>query len=249
MRDKPLLFWWEHEHFCHHWALTLSTSLEVWAPLAHIHLCVCVLGVHTCMCFYECASLHLVSKSLMLWISSGNQSSSLQLWLLPPAWCPLIAQSILCQIPGESGLVPCVQLTKSESQHCPREAGIKYPGAQISSQLRFIRASLVVRLVKILPAMWETQVWSLDWEDLLEKGIPTPVFWSGEFHEMHSPWGLKESDTTERLSLSRFIMQEFSSEDWKCWVSAVDTACCPWNVFSPFLVHVTRLHFFIIFLF
>ena len=31
---------------------------------------------------------------------------------------------------------------------------------------------------------------------------PTPVFWTGEFHELNSPWGGKESDMTERLSLS-----------------------------------------------
>ena len=28
----------------------------------------------------------------------------------------------------------------------------------------------------------------------------TPVFWPGEFHGLYSPWGRKESDTTERLS-------------------------------------------------
>ena len=32
--------------------------------------------------------------------------------------------------------------------------------------------------------------------------LPTPVFWPGEFHGLYSPWGLKELDTTERLSLS-----------------------------------------------
>ena len=31
---------------------------------------------------------------------------------------------------------------------------------------------------------------------------PTPVFWPGESRELYSPWGRKESDTTERLSLS-----------------------------------------------
>ena len=31
---------------------------------------------------------------------------------------------------------------------------------------------------------------------------PIPEFWPGEFHELYSPWGLKESDTTELLSLS-----------------------------------------------
>ena len=27
--------------------------------------------------------------------------------------------------------------------------------------------------------------------------LPSLVFWPGEFHELHSPWGHKESDTTE----------------------------------------------------
>ena len=31
--------------------------------------------------------------------------------------------------------------------------------------------------------------------------LPTPVFWPGEFHELYSPWGLKESHITELLSL------------------------------------------------
>ena len=29
--------------------------------------------------------------------------------------------------------------------------------------------------------------------------LPTPVFWPGEFHGLYSPWGHKESDTTEWL--------------------------------------------------
>ena len=31
--------------------------------------------------------------------------------------------------------------------------------------------------------------------------LPPPVFWPGEFHGLYRPWGCKESDTTERLSL------------------------------------------------
>ena len=34
------------------------------------------------------------------------------------------------------------------------------------------------------------------------KRLPTPVFWPEEFHGLYSPWGRKESDTIERLSLS-----------------------------------------------
>ena len=35
-------------------------------------------------------------------------------------------------------------------------------------------------------------------------GLPTPVFWSGEFHTQDSSWDRKESDTIEGLSLSKF---------------------------------------------
>ena len=69
-----------------------------------------------------------------------------------------------------------------------------------------IRASLVAQMVKNLPAMQETWIRSLGQEDLLEKGmLPTPVFLPGKSHgqsilEGYSPWGCKESDTTERLS-------------------------------------------------
>ena len=40
----------------------------------------------------------------------------------------------------------------------------------------------MAQLVKNLPAMRETWVQSLGWEDPLEKGKATPVFWPGEFH-------------------------------------------------------------------
>ena len=62
---------------------------------------------------------------------------------------------------------------------------------------------LVAQLVKNPPTTSETWVRSLGWEDALEKErLPTPVFWPGEFHQLYSPWGCKESDTTERISLS-----------------------------------------------
>ena len=40
--------------------------------------------------------------------------------------------------------------------------------------LQYSWASLVAQLVKNLPAVWETWVWSLGWEDPLEKGKATP---------------------------------------------------------------------------
>ena len=62
-------------------------------------------------------------------------------------------------------------------------------------------------MVKNLPAMQETQVWSLGWEDPLQKGKATHssiLAWRIPWTE--EPWGHKESDTTEWwiLSLSKF---------------------------------------------
>ena len=55
-------------------------------------------------------------------------------------------------------------------------------------------------------AMRETRVRSLGWEDPLKKGtLPTPVFWLGEFHGLYSPWGRKESNMTEGVSLQAYV--------------------------------------------
>ena len=65
-------------------------------------------------------------------------------------------------------------------------------------------------MVKDLPTIQETQIPSLGWEDPLEKGMAThssisawKIPWTEE-PGSYSPWGGKESDTTERLTLSHF---------------------------------------------
>ena len=62
----------------------------------------------------------------------------------------------------------------------------------------------MAQVVKKLPTMQDTWIQSLGQEDLLEKEIATPVLLPGKFHGQRSlvgcsPWGHKESDTTERL--------------------------------------------------
>ena len=49
----------------------------------------------------------------------------------------------------------------------------KSTGAGIGYPLQYSWASLEAQLVKNLPAMWETLVRSLGWEDPLEKGKAT----------------------------------------------------------------------------
>ena len=74
-------------------------------------------------------------------------------------------------------------------------------GEGIGYSLQYSWASLVAQLVKNPPAMWETWVPSLGWEDPLEKGkaihssiLAWRIPWTPQFNQ-------KESDTTKRLSL------------------------------------------------
>ena len=78
----------------------------------------------------------------------------------------------------------------------------------IWGQLYVFQASLVAQLVKNLPAMWETWVGKIPWR---RERLPTPEFWPEEFHGLYSPWGCKESDVTEQLSLIiKFFTRQFT---------------------------------------
>ena len=65
------------------------------------------------------------------------------------------------------------------------------------------------------PAMWETWVQSLGWEDLLEKGrLPTPTFWPGKFHALYSPWSRRvRCDWATFTSLDMGYLRKMS-QDW-----------------------------------
>ena len=64
-------------------------------------------------------------------------------------------------------------------------------------------------VVKNLPAVQETQIQSLGWEDPLEKEMAShssilawTIPWTEERGRLYSPWGHKELDTTERLQFN-----------------------------------------------
>ena len=76
---------------------------------------------------------------------------------------------------GDPGSIPGLGRSARE--------GISYP-------LQCSWTSFVAQLVKNPAAMPETCVQSLGWEDPLEKGKATPIFWPGKFHgHGYSPWG------------------------------------------------------------
>ena len=69
----------------------------------------------------------------------------------------------------------------------------------ITEHLCMFRASLIAQLVKNLPAMWETPVQFLCWEDPLEKGQATHF----SILAWRIPWtvhGIAKNQTTEWLS-------------------------------------------------
>ena len=66
-------------------------------------------------------------------------------------------------------------------------------GEEIGYPLQYSWASLVAQLVKNLPAMWETWVQSLGWEDPLKKGKAT----NSSIPAWRIPW------TVQSLGLQR----------------------------------------------
>ena len=68
--------------------------------------------------------------------------------------------------------------------------------------------------------------------------LPSPVFWPEEFHGLYSPWGHKESDMTEQLSLALFIKDVTQEQPYekdalnKEWGRGAEPPCPPW-VHSP----------------
>ena len=74
---------------------------------------------------------------------------------------------------GNPGSIPGLERSAGE--------GIDYP-------LQYSWTFLLAQLVKNPPAMWETWVRSLDWEDPLEKGKAThSSILAGEFHGLYNP--------------------------------------------------------------
>ena len=70
------------------------------------------------------------------------------------------------------------------------------PGEGIGYTLQYTWASLVAQLVICLQCGrpgFDPWVRKIPWR---RDRLSTPVFWPGEFHELYSPWGHKESDTT-----------------------------------------------------
>ena len=89
-----------------------------------------------------------------------------------------------------AGLVPGLERSAGE--------GIGYP-------LYYSWTSLVGQLVKNLPAMWETWVWSLGWEDPLQRGMAT----HSSILDWRIPWTLVHGVAKSWTWLSTFHLLNY----------------------------------------
>ena len=132
---------------------------------------------------------------------------------IPPSHTPVDFRLLFC---GGAGSITMV----SKSQNCTKGT-LKRNVALSSSQgtcpnsslwlfclpSEGLITSLMVQTVRSLPAMQETQVWSLGWEEPLEKEMathPSILTWRIPWTEepgSYSPWSRKGSDVTEQLHL------------------------------------------------
>ena len=110
---------------------------------------------------------------------------------------------------GQASLLGChsyLWVTPTVCELCLLLWSFKHPNILQTFLITSNGASLV-RMVKNLPTMQETQDWSLSWNPLEREWQPTPVLLPGELHGQrslagYSPWEHQESDGAEWLTLS-----------------------------------------------
>ena len=115
-----------------------------------------------------------------------------------------LAQSVFLPKPWPLGRLLLINI----SQGYQLNEAVPWPLASLACASIF-RASLVAQLVKNTPTVWETWVWSLGWEDLLEKGKAThshtPVFWPGKFHGLYRSSGRRVGHDWATFTFTHFI--------------------------------------------
>ena len=98
--------------------------------------------------------------------------------------------------------------------------------------------SLVAQLVKNLPAVQETWVWSTDWKDPLEKEMATHssiLAWKSHGQKRLvgcSPWGHKELGTTGQLTLT-YLLKLVGKVFCLVWRTSVLFSTVPIQIYIP----------------
>ena len=99
--------------------------------------------------------------------------------------------------------------------------GRKIPGEEIGYPPQYSWASLVAQTVKNLPAMRETWVWSLAWEDPLEEGMAT----HSSVLAWRSPW-TEEPGGLQSMELQRLRHDWVTKHSTSQWAHLFKTVEC-----------------------
>ena len=134
------------------------------------------------MWLWSCALTQFLSPPL----SPGNSKGTVT-WAL--AWRILLGYS-LCHVGPTAELRLSPDLVKDVF-------GIAFSFPRVLDRLRLL---LVTQLVKNPPAVWETWVWLLGWEDPLEKGKAT----YSSILAWRSPWTVQPMGLQSQTQLSNF---------------------------------------------
>ena len=135
-------------------------------------------------------------------------------------------------------LIMKLTVSSKFSSFCPRYTCMKLILKDILL-LGQLRASLVAQMLKTLPAVWKTCVWSLSWEDPLEKGMAThsSIFawripmdreaWQATVHGVAKSWTwLSDQHThTGQLNLMTSAGLTESSSLWEAMVNGHLLSC------------------------
>ena len=155
----------------------------------------------------KCTQMH---KKVMAWDRAFRRSLSvlpLKGWpgdlcalaALGASICVIIRRAKVSFPGGSAGKESC---NAGEPSSIPGSE--RSTGEGIGSPLQYSQASLVDLMVKDPPAMRETWVRSLGWKVPLETETATHCrILAWRIQGLYSPWGHKESDTTERHAPSR----------------------------------------------
>ena len=116
----------------------------------------------------------------------------------------------------------------------PRDSGSfpgsgRSPGDGISHPLQYSWASLVAQTVENLPAMQETWVRSLGWEDLLEEGMATHssiLAWRIPWTE--GPGGVTKSHSTASTLASAVVSATLNGSSFY----SVAANCCQFEIWA-----------------
>ena len=129
------------------------------------------------------------AQTHVCWVGDAIQPSH-------PLLCLLLPPSVL---PSMS--FPMSQLFASGVQSTGASASASVPSSECSGLMSFridwfeYRAFLVAQRLKHLPGMWETQLWSLGWEDSPREGNGNPLQYSCLENPMNreEPGGLQSN--------------------------------------------------------